>query len=152
VAEDETERLDRELIELLNELRVMVTGVQMLFAFLLTVVFTQRFGALSALDRDVYFATLLSTALASIWLIAPAVYHRLLFRHHEKDHMVFLANRMAIIGVSFLAFSIGGVLFLISDVLFGGVAAIITSASAAMLVAGLWYVLPLTRRGVREPW
>lgn len=147
MAEDEKERLDRELIELLNELRVMVTGVQMLFAFLLAVEFSQRFASLTSLDRHVYYATVLSTALASIWLIAPAVYHRLLFRHHEKQHMIFAANRMAIVGVSFLALSITGVLFLITDVLYGGATPYIVAALTAALVAGLWFVLPLTRRG-----
>jgi len=147
MGEDEKERLDRELIELLNELRVMVTGVQMLFAFLLTVAFSQRFVTVTNLDRYVYFATLLSTALATIWLIAPAVYHRMLFRHHEKQHMIFLANKMSIIGVSFLALSITGVLFLITDVLFGGAAPIVVTVLAAILVGGLWFALPLARRG-----
>ncbi len=149
MAEDEKERLDRELIELLNELRVMVTGVQMLFAFLLTVAFSQRFATVTSLQRDVYYATLLSAALASMWLIAPAVYHRLLFRHHEKQHMIFTANKMAIVGVAFLALSITGVLFLITDVLFGGAATIIVTALAFVVVLGLWFVLPLVRRGER---
>jgi predicted neutral ceramidase superfamily lipid hydrolase len=149
MAEDEKERLDRELIELLNELRVIVTGVQMLFAFLLTVAFSQRFGTVTPLDRYVYFATVLSTALSSAWLIAPAAYHRLLFRYHEKQHMVVVANRMAITGLTFLALSITGVLFLITDVLFGGAATVVVTVLTALLVVGLWFVWPLTRRGER---
>ena len=149
MAEDDKERLDRELIELLNELRVIVTGVQMLFAFLLTVAFSQRFGAVTPLDRYVYFATVLSTALSSAWLIAPAAYHRLLFRYHEKQHMVVVANRMAITGLTFLALSITGVLFLITDVLFGGAATAVVTELTVLLVVGLWFVLPLTRRGER---
>ena len=149
MAEDEKERLDRELIELLNELRVIVTGVQMLFAFLLTVAFSQRFGAVTPLDRYVYFATVLSTALSSAWLIAPAAYHRLLFRYQEKHHMVVVANRMAITGLTFLALSITGVLFLITDVLFGGAATVVVTVLTVLLVVGLWFVLPLMRRGER---
>jgi hypothetical protein len=149
MAEDEKERLDRELIELLNELRVIVTGVQMLFAFLLTVAFSQRFVAVTPLDRYVYFATVLSTALSSVWLIAPAAYHRLLFRYHEKQHMVVVANRMAITGLTFLALSITGVLFLITDVLFGGAATVVVTVLTVLLLVGLWFVLPLTRRGER---
>jgi len=125
----------------------MATGVQMLFGFLLAVAFSQRFSSVSDIGRDVYFATVLSTALSSIWLIAPAVYHRVLFRHHEKDHMIFLANRMALVGVSFLALSLTGVLFVITDVLFGGWAALVVSGLAAVLTVGLWFVLPFTRRG-----
>jgi Family of unknown function (DUF6328) len=149
MAEDEKERLDRELIELLNELRVIVTGVQMLFAFLLTVAFSQRFVAVTSLDRYVYFATVLSTALSSVWLIAPAAYHRLLFRYHEKQHMLVVANRMAITGMTFLALSITGVLFLITDVLFGGAATVVVTVLTVLLVVGLWFVWPLTRRGER---
>jgi Family of unknown function (DUF6328) len=149
MAEDEKERLDRELIELLNELRVIVTGVQMLFAFLLTVAFSQRFVAVTSLDRYVYFATVLSTALSSVWLIAPAAYHRLLFRYHEKQHMLVVANRMAITGLTFLALSITGVLFLITDVLFGGAATVVVTVLTVLLVVGLWFVWPLTRRGER---
>lgn len=92
----------------------------------------------------------MSAALASIWLIAPAVYHRMLFRHHEKHHMIFLANKMSIVGVSFLALSIAGVLFLITDVLFGGATPIVVTALAVLLVGGLWFVLPLARRGEPE--
>lgn len=146
-AEDEKARLDRELGELLNEVRVTVTGVQVLVAFLLTVPFSQRFGRLTARDRDVYFATLICAAAAAVWLIAPAAYHRLLFRHEQKRHMVFLANRMAITGLSFLAASLTGVLFLITDVLFGGVATALVAALTGATVFGLWFVLPLVHRG-----
>ncbi len=151
MGEDRKERLDRELIELLNELRVMATGVQMLFGFLLAVAFSQRFGTVSSLDRDIYFATLLSTAMASVLLIAPAAHHRMLFRYNEKQHMIFVANRLAIAGVTFLGLSITGVLFLITDVLFGRAAPLVVAALAVVVVGGLWFVFPLTRRGdVRE--
>ncbi|MDX6297073.1 MAG: hypothetical protein QOI51_930 [Nocardioidaceae bacterium] len=149
MSEDEQERLDRELIELLNELRVMVTGIQVLFAFLLAVAFSQRFTVLTALDRDVYFVTLLSAATASVWFIAPAAYHRLLFRHEQKRHMVFAANRMAIAGSIFLAISITGALFVITDLLFGALATTIVTVLATCMTGGLWFVLPLSRRGER---
>jgi hypothetical protein len=147
VSEDKKEQLDRELMEILNELRVMATGVQMLFGFLLAVAFSQRFGAVSAVDRAVYYATLLSTAMASALLIAPAAHHRILFRYHEKHHMIIMANRLAIVGVAFLGLSITGVVFLITDVLFGSTATTVVTVVAGLIVVGLWFVTPLTQRG-----
>jgi hypothetical protein len=95
-AEDKKERVNRELIELLNELRVALPGVQVLFAFLLTVPFAQRFGAVSDLQRAVYFVALISTAVASVLFITPTAYHRLRWREPDKEGMLFTANRLAI--------------------------------------------------------
>src|SRR5918996_1213051 len=103
MTEDRKERLDRELIELLNELRVAIPGVQVLFAFLLTVPFTQRFGDVSEFQKTVYFVTLLCAAAASAFLIAPSAYHRLRFRQRDKHQMVVTSNRLAIVGLAFLA-------------------------------------------------
>jgi hypothetical protein len=147
LSEDKKEQLDRELMEILNELRVMATGVQMLFGFLLAVAFSQRFGAVSSIDRAVYYATLLSTAMASAMLIAPAAHHRMLFRYNEKHHMILMANRLAIAGVMFLGVAIIGVVFLITDVLFGSAATTVVTILATVVVVGLWFVIPLTRRG-----
>jgi Family of unknown function (DUF6328) len=147
LSEDKKEQLDRELMEILNELRVMATGVQMLFGFLLAVAFSQRFGAVSSIDRGVYYATLLSTAMASTLLIAPAAHHRMLFRYNEKHHMILMANRLAIAGVMFLGVAITGVVFLITDVLFGSAATTVVTILATVIVVGLWFVIPLTRRG-----
>src|SRR5258708_34187029 len=101
--ETENQRLDRNLSELLNELRVALPGVQVLFAFLLVVPFNQRWTQLSQFDRKLYFATLLCTALASVLLIAPTVHHRLLFRRHEKRFAVLTANRLSEAGMPALA-------------------------------------------------
>src|SRR5437588_7891756 len=97
--EDRTARLNRELIELLNELRVGLPGVQVLFAFLLTVPFTQRFSRLDSIQRDIYFLAVLSTALASAFLIAPSAYHRLRWRQRDKERMLETSNHMAVIGL-----------------------------------------------------
>ena len=94
--ESEEERLDRNLLELLNELRVALPGVQVLFAFLLTVPFTQRFTTLTATQEDVYYATLLLTTASAVLLIAPSAHHRINFRQQEKAYIVFLANKLTI--------------------------------------------------------
>ena len=144
--ETEEERLDRNLGELLQELRVALPGVQVLFAFLLTVSFQQRFTALSRTQQKIYFITLLCTALAAALLIAPTAYHRLTFRYQQKQHLVVLANRLAIIGLGFLALSMTGVILLVTDFIFSTAAAIVTASCAAVVFAVLWYALPLRRR------
>src|SRR5687767_1325579 len=115
-------RLDRELIELLNELRVALPGVQVLFAFLLTVPFTQRFTTLTTTQEKIYYATLLCTTASTILLIAPSAHHRINFRQQDKAYIVFLANRMTIAGLGLLALAMSGVVFLITDVLYGSTA------------------------------
>jgi predicted neutral ceramidase superfamily lipid hydrolase len=148
VAEEESkdERLDRELIEFLNELRVALPGVQVLFAFLLTVPFTQRFGETTEIQRDVYFAAFLCAAVATVLLIAPSAYHRIRFRQHDKEQMLRTANRLAIAGTVFLALAMTATVFVITDVLFGSAATAITTAVAAGLFLWFWYALPLSRR------
>src|SRR2546421_6407122 len=100
--ETEHERVDRNLTELLGELRVALPGVQVLFAFLLTVPFQQRFQTASTFEKNVYFVALCSAALASILLIAPSAYHRVEFRLQDKAHIVDVANRFAVVGFAFL--------------------------------------------------
>jgi hypothetical protein len=142
--EDPKERVDRELIELLNELRVALPGVQVLFAFLLVVPFSQRFDVLTASDRRVYFAAVLGSAAASAFLIAPSAHHRLRFRSGAKERMLKVANALAIAGMVALAFSMGCVVYVISTVIHSAAtAAVITGAVTAGIVA-LWFVLPLT--------
>jgi hypothetical protein len=144
--EDEKERRDRELIELLNELRVALPGVQVLFAFLLVVPFSNGFPKLTDLQRDVYVTSFLCTALSTILLIAPSVYHRIRFRQHDKERMLHTSNRFAIIGMGFLAAAMSAVVFLISDVFFNlAWVGVITGLTAACFV-WFWYGLPLTRR------
>lgn len=144
--ESESERLDRNLGELLQELRIALPGVQVLFAFLLAVPFQQNFTEISPFEKKVYFATLLCTALSAALLIAPSSYHRITFRLQQKEELVVLANRLTIAGLSFLALAMTGAIVLITDVLFGGVAAAIAGAAAAATFASLWYALPLWRR------
>ena len=144
--ETELERVDRNLIELLQELRVAQTGVQILFAFLLTLPFTQRFKSITPFQRDVYFVTLLLAAAATLFIIAPVAYHRILFRQHDKKHLVEVSNRLALVGLVFLALAMIGAILLITDVMFHEPLVAITVAVAAALFVLLWFVLPLLRR------
>jgi hypothetical protein len=140
------ERVDRELIELLNELRVALPGVQVLFAFLLTVPFQQGFARLSPLQRGVYVTSFLSAALATALLIAPSSYHRLRFRHGDKERMLFSSNRMVIGGMALVALAMTGAVFVITDVVFGIPAASGVTAGIAGWFAWFWYGLPILRR------
>jgi Family of unknown function (DUF6328) len=139
-------RLDRNTIELLNELRVAGTGIQVLFAFLLIVPFDVGFRSLSSFDRGVYFATLICIAISAILLLAPAIHHRILFRHHERLYLVELANRIVIIAMIFLAAGLTGILLLVSDVVIGGPWGPIVSALTALTLIGVWFGIPLSRR------
>ena len=130
--ETEDERLDRNLGELLQELRVALPGVQVLFAFLLAVPFQQNFTKITAFEKKVYFATLLCTAISAALLIAPSAYHRLTFRYQQKHQLVFLANRFAIAGLGFLALAMTGAIMLITDVLFGTATTVVTGAAGAL--------------------
>jgi hypothetical protein len=144
--ESEAERLDRNLGELLQELRVALPGVQVLFAFLLAVPFQQNFTKITSFEKDVYFATLLLTATSAVMLIAPSAYHRLTFHFQHKRRLVFLANRFAIAGLGFLALAMTGAIMLITDVLFGTATTVVTSALAFSMFVVFWLLLPLRRR------
>jgi amino acid transporter len=135
---------DRELMELLNELRVALPGIQVLFAFLLVVPFSQGFAQVTSLQRLVFFLSFLSTALATAFLIAPTAYHRIRWRSHDKEQMLRTSNRMTIAGTAFLAVAMSLVVFFISDFLYGGSSAWITAAAAGIF-AWLWFGLPLFR-------
>jgi len=144
--ESHEERVNRELIELLNELRVALPGVQVLFAFLLAVPFAQRFEDVTDLQKDAYMAALLSTLLGSLFLIAPTAHHRLRFRDPDKESILKLANKLAIAGTVFLALGMTAVVFLVTDLLFKGVlTALVTSVTAA-LFAVVWFVVPLVQK------
>src|SRR5438876_1846747 len=142
---DETpaERVDRNFNELLGELRIALPGVQVLFAFLLTVPFAQGFAQLSGFERGIYFAVLLLTAISSAFLIAPTAYHRVLFRQGRKQEVLFFANRAAVVGLGCLALAMSGAILLITHFLFGAAAAIPIGIAAMLLFGILWYVLPL---------
>ena len=144
--EGNEERLNRELIELLNELRVALPGVQVLFAFLLTVPFTQRFSRVTELEKGVYFATLLCTAASTILLIAPSSYHRLRWRQHDKERMLRTSNHLSIAGTVFLALAMTGAVFLITDLLFRATPTAVVTALTAGAFAWFWYGLPFLRR------
>jgi len=150
--ETEDQRLDRNLGELLQELRVALPGVQVLFAFLLAVPFQQNFTEITPFQEKTYFATLLCTAVSAALLISPSAYHRMTFRYQQKQHLVFLANRFAIAGLGFLALAMTGAIMLITDVLFGTAATAVTTVAAGAMFVVLWYAMPLRRRfSSKEP-
>jgi hypothetical protein len=148
--ETELERYDRNLTELMGELRVALPGVQVLFAFLLVAPFNQRFGTVSLFERWLYFASLLLTLLASILLIAPTVVHRLEFRQGQKAYIVRVANRFTIAGLSALALAMTSAILLVTHYLFGATTAIITTIVVGLAFASIWFVQPLRRRHVRR--
>jgi hypothetical protein len=138
--------LDRNLAELLQELRVAFTGVQILFAFLLGLAFTQRFTQLDALELGVYTVALLSTALATLVLIAPVSFHRLVFRRRQKAALVAVADRLLLVGLGLLVLAISAATLLVLDVVLGLGAGVV--GGGLVFLAGLltWYVLPLWAR------
>jgi hypothetical protein len=144
--ESEQERLNRELDQLLNELRVAMPGVQVLFAFLLTVPFQQRFTQVTDFQRDVYFATLLAATAASALFIAPTAYHRLTFRARDKPALIRISSRLAVAGLVSLAAAMNGAVLLVTDVLFDSTTVTITVGVTGTLFVGLWFVLGLVRR------
>ena len=144
--ETEHERVDRNLTDLLGELRVALPGVQVLFAFLLTVPFQQRFQTASSFEKYVYFGTLCCTAIASVLLIAPSAYHRVVFRLQDKPHIVEMANRFAVVGFAFLAAGMSGAILLVTHFLFSPAASVVATTIAATLCMTLWYFLPVRRR------
>jgi hypothetical protein len=146
MTEDHEQRVNRELTELLNELRVALPGVQVLFGFLLTTPFQAGFSRITTFDRDVYFATLLATAVTTVLLVAPAAQHRLLFREQGKELMLFRFNRYAIVGLLFLGASLSGATLLVTSILFGLPAAVTTCLVVAVGVTSLWLVRPLRSR------
>ena len=143
---NEEARRDRQMLELLNELRIALPGVQILFAFLLTVPFSARFDQLSGFQVDVYFLTLVATALSTACLIAPSAAHRLRFHKGEREWIIESANRLMIAGLVFLAIALFGSVLLITDVLFDGARVWIYSALVALCIVGLWFLRPLARR------
>jgi hypothetical protein len=150
VHEDGDERANRELMELLNELRVALPGVQFLFAFLLVVPFQQRGAELTDFQRDVYFATLLAAAVATGLLIAPAAQHRVLFRQHDKEALLRRSNRSATLGLTVLALAIVGAVLLVTDVLFDLTLAWVTAAIVGVLLAWWWIAVPFWKRTRNE--
>jgi hypothetical protein len=144
--ETRLERLDRNLVELLQEVRVVQTGVQVLFGFLLTVPFTVRFDRLTSFERIVYFGTLLSAGAAAMLLIAPSSQHRVLFRRGDKEYLIAGANNYAIAGLAAVALAMIGAILLISSYVFGPGVAVPVTVVASVACAWCWFAAPLLRR------
>jgi hypothetical protein len=140
------ERLDRNWLDLLQELRVVQTGVQILTGFLVTLPFQSRFEDMSRFQTAIYLVTLCLSVLAMGFLVAPVSLHRMLFRRHARRVTVDVAHRLAQIGIVFLGASVIGVVVLIFDFVVSGVAAAIAATVAGLVLLGLWAVLPLIVR------
>jgi Family of unknown function (DUF6328) len=145
-AESKDERLDRELIELLNELRVALPGVQMLFGFLLALPFSSGFERTSDSDQRAYFVSFLAAAAASIFLIAPSAFHRLMWRQRDKERLLRAANGMAIAGIACLAVAISTAVYVVTSALYSSGFAAATAAIVAAATVVSWYGFPLARR------
>jgi hypothetical protein len=144
--ETEQERLDRNLGELLQELRVALPGVQVLFAFLLAVPFQQGFEEVTEFQKIVYFVTLMLTAISATMLISPSAYHRITFRYQQKRRLVYYSNRFAIIGLAMLALAMTGAILLVTDFLFSTAAAFVAAGVALCVFGFFWFAMPLRRR------
>jgi len=149
--ETEAERADRNFGELLQELRVAQTGVQILFAFLLTMPLQSRFETLDHWERSVFIAALLFSAGATVCLIAPVAYHRALFAHRLKQQVVLVASRFAILGLGLLGLAITSAVDLVLDLVLGRVQALLIASGLAGVLILSWVVLPLVRRAKHVP-
>jgi hypothetical protein len=144
-SETEKERLDRNLNELLGELRVALPGVQVLFAFLLVVPFNQRFGEITSFQQTVYFATLLLATAATVCLIAPTAHHRIEFREGDKKRIVFSATKLAVVGLALLAAAMTGAVIFVTDFLYQSTTVVIVAVGVALLFTVLWFGWPVKR-------
>ena len=145
--EDPQERSARELIELLSELRVILPGVQFLFAFPLTVPFSPRFPQLDGLETGIFFVTLLCTAIATALLIAPSAQHRVLWREGVREQRLVLGNTLTIVGLAFLVPAMVGAVFVVSAFIFGLGVGVAVTTLLVFFFALLWFALPLRYRG-----
>ncbi len=143
--ETEEERDDRNLAELLQELRVAGLGVQVLFGFLLSLPFTTKFSKLSQGQRELYLGSLVLAAVSTALLLGPVAYHRLVFRRHQKEHLVRAANRMAVLGLAAVGLAISAAVLLVSSFVATAVPAALITVFIVCLFGGLWFALPLAR-------
>jgi cation transport ATPase len=148
-SDEEQQRLNRQMTELLNELRVAMPGVQVLFAFLLAVPFQQRFQTVNAFQRDVYLFTLLAAATATAFLVAPSAYHRIAFQAHEKERIIQMGTRQVVCGIVALAVAMTGAVLLVTDVLFQAATTIVVVVGVAAVFAWLWFGIGLWRKWQR---
>jgi Family of unknown function (DUF6328) len=144
-SEDQRERLNRQFTELLQESRTAILGVQVLFVFLLRVPFSQRYPSVGTLEQYVFYATLLCTLLSAVLLMAPTPHHRILWREHQREKRLELGHRLILAGLSFLALAVLGVVFLISELMVGGVGAVAAALGIGVVFLWVWYVQPLIR-------
>ena len=149
--ETEAERDDRNLIELLQELRVAGLGVQVLFGFLLSIPFSTRFVELTHAQRGLYVTALLLSAIATALLLAPVAYHRLVFRRHRKEQLVKDANILAILGLAAVGLAVSAAVLLVVSFVDQGATVALVALFVVCLFAVLWFVLPLARRRTRFP-
>jgi hypothetical protein len=144
--ESHQSRLARNVNELLQELRVAQAGVQILFGFLLSIAFTEKYSSTSDHIRVTHMVTVLCAAIAVAFLTAPAAWHRVLFRQGRREHIVRSGNTFALIGLAFLALAMTGTVFLLAEVIIGGWPSIVVGAVAFIVFAGLWFAWPSSER------
>jgi membrane-bound acyltransferase YfiQ involved in biofilm formation len=144
--EEEQERLNRQMMELLNELRVAMPGVQILFGFLLTVPFQQRFARVTDFQQTVYFVTLVMAAVAAAFLIAPSAYHRVTFEQQEKPNIIQIGTGQMLVGLAALAVAMNGAVLLVTDVLFAAGTVTVTVVLLSSLYFTLWFGFGVVRR------
>jgi Family of unknown function (DUF6328) len=144
--ETQLERSDRNLVELLQEVRVVQTGVQILFGFLLTIAFQPKFAKLSSFQKGVYLGTLVAAATTLVMLTAPSAWHRILFHQGDKEHLVEIANRFTVAGLAAMGLTMIGVVMLLSDLAFPTWLTVAVTATAVIACSILWYAMPLRRR------
>jgi hypothetical protein len=144
--ESEEERADRNLGELLQELRVAGLGVQVLFGFLLSIPFSNKFSRLDAAQRDLYVTTLVLAAVATALLLGPVAYHRILFRHGQKDWLVRASNTLAIAGLVVVGLAVSAAVALVLSYVAPGLPTVLITLMIFILFGGLWFAIPLRRR------
>ena len=143
--ESREERLERETSELFNELRVVLPGIQVLLAVLLTAPFNQRFSGLSSGNLAAYTVALGCTAVATALLMAPTTFHRIRFRRHDKERLLRLSNLFTVAGTAFLGAGLTSAIGLVIDLAYGEPWTIVAAVAAALVMGGLWYLVPFSR-------
>ena len=143
--EDFGERLEREHEQLFHELRSVIPGAEVLFAFLLTIVFTGPFEELGAAQRTIFFLTFMLSGIALVLLLAPTAFHRIRFRQQDKNAMLRLANIEVLTAMACISLSISGVVWLVTDIIVDTTWATVTASGLWMLIALIWWAVPLAR-------
>lgn len=146
--ETEEERDDRNLAELLQELRVAGLGVQVLFGFLLSLPFTSKFSQLSGGQRNLYLTSLTLAAVSTALLVGPVAYHRWVFRRRQKEHLVRAANVLALLGLAAVALAVSAAVWLVTSFVASGGPAVLITVIVVVMFGGLWFAFPLARRRI----